>query len=180
MANPKPLVGDVFPKITVPKLGGGELTLGRPGAGHDWQLVVVYRGKHCPICTRYLSELNAILPDLSKIGVDVVAVSADPENRAQAQIAEAGADFPVGIELTVDQMRQLGLYVSDPRSAEETDRPFAEPGLFVINDASKLQVTDISNAPFARPALSSVLMGLNFIKNPENNYPIRGTHHVQN
>lgn len=73
-------------------------------------------------------------------------------------------------------MRELGLYVSDPRSAAETDRPFPEPGLFVINNEGKLQVADISNAPFARPALSSVLMGLSFIKNPDNNYPIRGTH----
>ena len=31
------------------------------------------------------------------------------------------------------QMLALGLYVSEPRSEEETDRPFAEPGVFVIN-----------------------------------------------
>ncbi len=46
-----------------------------------------------------------------------------------------------------------------------------------MNGEGKLQVVDISNAPFARPALSSMLMGLNFIKNPANNYPVRGTHH---
>ncbi|MEQ8779998.1 MAG: redoxin domain-containing protein [Roseibium album] len=176
MTNNKPHVGETFPKITVPQLGGGNLELGKPDTGHDWRLVVVYRGKHCPICTRYLKELGEIAPDLAKIGIDVVAVSADPEDRAREQIAEAGVSFPVGFNLDIPQMRELGLYVSNPRSAQETDRPFSEPGLFVVNDEGKLQVTDISNAPFARPALSSVLMGLNFIKNPDNNYPVRGTH----
>ena len=177
MTNAKPLVGETFPKITVPQLGGGQLDLGSPANGRDWQLVVVYRGKHCPICTRYLKELDAIVPELAKIGIDVVAVSADPEEKAQEQAAEAGVSFPVGIDLSVSQMQELGLYVSDPRSAAETDRPFAEPGVFVVNSSGKLQVVDISNAPFARPALSSLLMGLNFIKNPDNNYPVRGTHH---
>lgn len=176
MTNRKPLVGEIFPKITVPKVGGGEIELGAPSDGHDWQLVVVYRGRHCPICTRYLKELDGIVADLGKIGIDVVAVSADPEERASNQIAEAGAGFPVGYDLSIPQMRELGLYVSDPRSAAETDRQFSEPGLFVVNNEGKLQVADISNAPFARPALSSVLMGLSFIKNPDNNYPIRGTH----
>lgn len=177
MTNSKPLVGQAFPKITLSRLGGGTVELGTPANGHDWQMIVIYRGKHCPICTRYLKELEEIAPELSRIGVDVVAASADPEDRAAHQTGEAGVSFPVGIGLGVDEMRSLGLYVSDPRSAEETDRPFAEPGLFVVNGAGKLQVVDISNAPFARPALSSMLMGLNFIKNPANNYPVRGTHH---
>ncbi|WP_422041211.1 redoxin domain-containing protein [Roseibium sp.] len=177
MTNSKPLVGQAFPKITLSRLGGGTVELGTPANGHDWQMIVIYRGKHCPICTRYLTELEEIAPELSRIGVDVVAASADPEDRATHQAGEAGVSFPIGIGLGVGEMQTLGLYVSNPRSAEETDRPFAEPGLFVVNGAGELQVVDISNAPFARPALSSMLMGLNFIKNPANNYPVRGTHH---
>jgi hypothetical protein len=61
------------------------------------------------------------------------------------------------------------------RSAQETDRPFSEPGIFVINQEGKLQVTDISNAPFSRPDLDQLVGGLNFIRDPANNYPIRGT-----
>ena len=73
-------------------------------------------------------------------------------------------------------MKELGLYISHPRSAEEHDRPFAEPGLFVVNSEGLIQVVNISNAPFARPDLSSLVMGLTFIRDPENNYPIRGTY----
>ncbi|MFD2029883.1 hypothetical protein ACFSKM_05400 [Ancylobacter dichloromethanicus] len=70
-------------------------------------------------------------------------------------------------------MRGLGLYISEPRSPEETDRPFPEPGLFIINPEGRLQIVDISNAPFARPELHGVLNGLKFVQ--QKNYPIRGT-----
>ncbi len=70
-------------------------------------------------------------------------------------------------------MRRLGLYVSEPRSPQETDRPFPEPGLFVINPDHQLQIIDVSNAPFARPDLASLLDGLKFIQDKD--YPIRGT-----
>jgi hypothetical protein len=70
-------------------------------------------------------------------------------------------------------MRTLGLYLSDPRSPQETDRPFAEPGLFVVNADGKVQVIDVSNAPYSRPDLAGLLNG---IKNTrEKNNPIRGT-----
>jgi len=175
MDSHKLSAGEAFPALTVPRVGGGSLAIGEPQGGHDWQLVVVYRGKHCPICTRYLGELNDALKAFNEIGVDVVAVSADPKEKADAQIGEVNPDYAVGYGLDIEQMRQLGLYISHPRSAQETDRPFAEPGVFVVNGDGKLQVTDISNAPFARPDLKSLLMGLTFIRNPENDYPIRGT-----
>lgn len=165
-----------FPALTVSKLGGGIMDLGVPANGHDWQMIVVYRGKHCPICTRYLGELNDALPELNKLGINLVAVSADPAEKADAQTAPLNLNYNIGHDLSVAQMQELGLYISTPRSEQETDRPFAEPGLFVINTEGKLQVTDISNAPFARPDLNSLKMGLGFIRNPENNYPIRGTY----
>ena len=168
----KPKSGERFPEISVPQLGGGELRLGVPIGDHDWQMVVVYRGKHCPICKTYLAELERTAPDFAKAGVGVVVVSGDPEDRARSFTDEIGVSVPVGYDLTVEQMRTLGLYVSEPRSEKETDRPFAEPGTFVINAKGLLQVVDISNAPFARPDLAGLAKGLKFIR--DNDYPIRG------
>jgi len=164
--------GERLPEITVPRLGGGELRLGTPVDDHDWQMVVVYRGKHCPICKIYLAELQRTAPEFAKAGVGVIAVSGDPEDRARSFADDIGVTFPVGYGLTVAQMRALGLYVSEPRSEKETDRPFAEPGVFVINAEGLLQIVDISNAPFARPDLTGLAKGLKFIR--DNDYPIRG------
>jgi hypothetical protein len=73
-------------------------------------------------------------------------------------------------------MQTLGLYISNPRSDQETDHPFAEPGLFVINSDGDVQVVDLSNNPFVRPDLLTLVNGLKWIRNPDNNYPIRGTY----
>ncbi|PIW29230.1 MAG: thioredoxin peroxidase [Rhodobacterales bacterium CG15_BIG_FIL_POST_REV_8_21_14_020_59_13] len=164
--------GDRLPDITVPQLGGGKVRLGVPVDDRDWQMVVVYRGAHCPICKTYLGALESLVPEFTKAGVGILAVSSDPEDRARSFTGEIGVSFPVGYDMTVDQMQALGLYVSEPRSEKETDRPFAEPGVFVINADGLLQVVDISNAPFARPDLASFAKGLKFIR--DNDYPIRG------
>ena len=166
--------GASFAVQTVPQIGGGSLTLGNPGGGHDWQLVIVYRGLHCPLCKKYLGTLQGLLPRFHEIGIDVVALSGDPVDKAQAMVDEIGLTMPMGYDLSVAQMRALGVYVSDPRSPQETDRPFPEPGLFVINEKGDLHLVDISNAPFARPDLEALAGGLAWIR--ANDYPIRGTH----
>lgn len=166
--------GSTFPLTDVPQLGGGTLTLGAPRGGHDWQLVVVYRGLHCPLCKTYLARLQELEAEYNALGVDVVAVSGDPEAKAQAFAEEKELGIAIGYGLSVAQMRALGLYISDPRSPQETDQPFPEPGLFVINAAGKIQIVDVSNAPFARPDLASIAGGIKFIRGSD--YPLRGMH----
>ena len=68
-------------------------------------------------------------------------------------MAEEGWRFPVGCDLSPDETRRLGLYIAEPRSPQETDRPFPEPGLFVINPEGQAHIIDISKAPFAQPDL---------------------------
>ncbi|WP_299416700.1 peroxiredoxin-like family protein [uncultured Sulfitobacter sp.] len=166
--------GSLFPKTDVAGVSGGTLTLGAPRGGHDWQLVVVYRGLHCPICKTYLSKLQELEPEFNALGVDIVAVSGDPQEKAQAMVAEKELTLALGYDLSMAQMTALGLYISQPRSAQETDRAFPEPGLFVINAEGAIQIVDVSNAPFARPDLQSIANGIKFIR--ANDYPIRGTH----
>jgi peroxiredoxin len=159
--------GSAFPDITLPTVGGGELS---PATQEGWRMVVVYRGKHCPLCKQYLDTLNGLHAAYRDAGIPVMAVSGDPLEKADAPVSSQGLAFAVGYDLSVAQMIQLGLYVSEPRS---TDRPFPEPGLFVINPDNQLQIIDVSNAPFARPDLASLLDGLKFIQDKD--YPIRGT-----
>ncbi len=104
---------------------------------------------------------------------DVVAVSADPLEKAQADVDERGWQFPVAYDLGGEQMRELGLYISKPRSEAETDRQFSEPAVFVVNPEGNVQIVDISNAPWARPDLSRLANGIAYIQ--KNDYPIRGT-----
>jgi peroxiredoxin len=162
--------GASMPTFRVRSVSGEDLVIGLAG---DWEMVGVYRGKHCPLCRKYLSELNRLLDDFRSPGINVTALSADPREKAESEAAEEGWRFPVGYGLAIDQMRQLDTYISEPRSPQETDRPFSEPGLFIVNPQGRIQIVDASNAPFARPDLQALLDGLKFLL--ANNYPIRGT-----
>lgn len=170
MSSQKLIGGSSMPKISIPKAGGGQLTVGE---SKGWEMLVVYRGKHCPICKTYLGTLNKLLEEFKATGTKIFAASGDTKEKAEAEAAEEAWHFPVGYGLSLEQMRALGLYISEPRSPQETDRPFPEPGLFVINPEGRVQIIDVSNAPFARPDLGAVLNGIKFVK--EKHYPIRGT-----
>jgi len=168
--------GSGFPELTATLLSGEQIELGKPQHGADWQLVVVYRGHHCPLCTKYLNQLEGYKPDLLAMGVDVVAVSGDSKEQLRSHLIQLEVSFPLAYRLTLEQMQTLGLYISDPRSPQETDHAFAEPGLFVVNSQGNIQVIDISNNPFVRPELQALVNGLAWIRNPDNNYPVRGMH----
>ena len=66
--------GAPMPTFRVRGVSGEELSIGR---ADSWELVVVYRGKHCPLCSRYLSTFNRLLDDFRSLGIRVIALSAD-------------------------------------------------------------------------------------------------------
>lgn len=176
MTSPKLAAGSAFPAIDLPVLSGGTRSLSNPRDGFDWMLTLIYRGKHCPLCTTYLQSLNAALPDFTAKGVDVLAVSADSKARAAAHMAEVSPEFDVAYGLTVPHMQALGLYISGPRNGVDVEGPFAEPGLFVINERGTLQIADISNVPFSRPSLKQLASGIGFLRGPMKDAPINGTY----
>jgi peroxiredoxin len=162
--------GAVMPEITLNAVGGGQARLG--GARDGWQAIFVYRGLHCPICKTYLGKLEAMKDRFAALDTELLVVSGDPKDKAEAFSAEVGLTMPVAYDLSVEQMGALGLYVSTPRNDTETDRPFPEPGLFVVNPEGKAHIVEIANAPFIRPDLDLVVRGLDRARD---GYPIRGT-----
>ena len=76
MTHSKPAVGMPLPLISLPKLGGGTIDIG--GARGRHMLLVVYRGKHCGRCKKYLTSLDGMAGDWEAAGFGIVTVSADP------------------------------------------------------------------------------------------------------
>lgn len=175
MRNTKVQAGSTFPKILARSSDGREIDIGAPTGDNDWMMVVVYRGRHCPLCTAFLNKLENFQQQLKDIKVDLLAVSADSAEQLASHRERLNVSFPLLYGLSIEQMQELGLYISHPRSEQETDHPFAEPGLFVVNADRRVQVVDLSNNPFVRPELDALTSGLAWIRDPENDYPIRGT-----
>lgn len=165
-----PAAGHLLPAVTIPLLGGGSVDLST-NTGR-WRLFIVYRGRHCPRCTKYLNILESMQSAWQDAGFDIVVTSADSEEKASASVAEHGWTFPMGYGLSEDDMRRLGLYVTDPLTPQENDRRFAEPGVYCVRADGTLQIAAISNGPSARPDLVELLDGMVFTI--ENDKPARG------
>jgi len=177
--------GTQFPSIVLPVVGSGPQDIGKAQKSGAWKMVIMYRGKFCPLCTMYLKQVQESYEDILAGGTEVIAVSIDPKEKAETYAKENNFSFPIAYDLSVEHMKSLGLYISDPLSASEGDHPFSEPGLFVITPEGIVQVVEISNAPFARPDLSMIKQSLEYIKQPPDQrydsfgterYPIRGSH----
>ena len=49
---------------------------------------------------------------------------------------------------------------AEPRNIRETDQPFPEPALFLLNPDGEVVIIDYSNSPFARPDLRILVEGM--------------------
>lgn len=175
--NPSVLI----PRLPAPALNlllttGERFVLGAD-PGERFDLVVFYRGLHCPICAKYLIELERLVPEFEKRGVKVIAVSSDGADRAQAMAEKikAGA-LRLGHSLSLHSARQWGLHISASRGKTSLgiDEPalFSEPGLFIVRPDGTLYYGSTQTMPFARPPFQDLLGAIDFAIS--NDYPARG------
>jgi len=137
----------------------------------NFTLVVVYRGKHCPICKKYLQTLQQHLPEFTEKGVNVIAISSDSEKRAKATYDEWKVkDLPIGYNFPIAEARTWGLAIS--KGIKEEPEEFIEPALFLIRPDQTLYASSIQTMPFARPEIEELLKSIDFIL--KENYPARG------
>jgi peroxiredoxin len=140
-------------------------------------MVVFYRGLHCPICSKYLSELDKLAGDFAEMGVSILVLSGDDRERAeQARQDWELSHLNIGYGVSAEQAREWGLHRSAGRGKtsvgiEEPDE-FSEPGSFIVRPDNTLYWAQISTMPFARPHFREIIGALKFAL--ENDYPARG------
>lgn len=164
------------PALELSLAGGGRFSLAAEKPQH-FTMAVFYRGLHCPICRRYLSELETLLPEFEKRGVSVFAASSDAHDRAeQAKSGWGLANLRIAYGLTIEEARKWGLYVSRSKGPTSTGvvEPdlFNEPGLFIVRPDGALYWGTTSTMPFGRPHFNEILQSLDFVI--PKNYPARG------
>lgn len=164
------------PALNVPLVTGEKFVLGA-APGERFDLVVFYRGLHCPLCAKYLLELERLVPEFEKRGVKVIAVSSDNEERGKLMAEKVKAlslKFAYGLSLR--SARQWGLYISASRGKTSIgiDEPelFSEPGVFIVKPDGTLYYGAVQTMPFARPQFQDLLGAIDFAI--ANDYPARG------
>ncbi|MHA1537527.1 MAG: peroxiredoxin-like family protein [Alphaproteobacteria bacterium] len=164
------------PSLALPEIGGGRWRLSDQSP-ENFTMIVFYRGLHCPICSRYLGDLNAKAGDFASKGVSIVVASSDTEERAGTAKSEWGLDkLNVAYGLDLDEARAWGLYISagvgKTSTGHEEPGLFSEPGLFLVRPDGTLYFGTTQTMPFARPSFTDILGAVGFVV--DRNYPARG------
>ena len=164
------------PALALPLVGGGRFVLGA-APPERFDLIVFYRGLHCPICAKYLMELERLAPEFAKRGVALLAASSDTAERALAMATKVNAQalrFGYGLDLI--NARQWGLYISASRGLTsigiEEPALFSEPGVFLVKPDGTLYYGAVQTMPFARPPFQDLLGAIDFAIAKD--YPARG------
>ena len=164
------------PALNVPLVQGGRFVLGA-APGEKFDVIVFYRGLHCPLCAKYLLELERLSSEFAQRGVQVLAVSSDSEERGREmaqKVQASGLKFGYGLSLR--SARQWGLYISTSRGKTsigiEEPELFSEPGVFIVRPDGTLYYGAVQTMPFARPGFQDLLGAIDFAVAKD--YPARG------
>lgn len=113
-------------------------------------VVLFYRGEWCPVCNRYLSEMNESLPAIKAKGAVVLAIAPElPENAAKTQeatksdfifIADTSLqilkDYDVLFNVTEKYQRKIRTFlttdISENNGKEDAQLPV--PATFIISE----------------------------------------------
>lgn len=147
------------PPLEVKLVDGGtwRLSDAKPA---NFEMIVFYRGLHCPVCKTYLGELEAKLPEFERRGVDVIALSTDSREKAAQAKSEWGLkQLRIGCELPIATARAWDLFIST--AIRDGEPPvFSEPGLFLTKPDGTLFFAAHGSAPWGRPPLDQMLRGI--------------------
>jgi peroxiredoxin len=164
------------PALEVATVDGGTWKLAERSP-ENFTMVVFYRGLHCPICGRYLRDLDRKIEDFAKRGVEVIMLSTDGEERArQAKETWELENVTIGYGLDLETARAWGLYVSSGigKTSIGVEEPalFNEPGIFMVRPDNTLYFGTVQTMPFARPSFGEILQAVDFVV--AKGYPARG------
>jgi peroxiredoxin len=135
--------GDQFPRLTVPVVGGGALSLPEAVAGH-FGVVLFYRGAWCPYCNAQLSAFQRAKERLAAVDAAVVALSVDDEATTAGLTAKHGLEFRVGHSADAHAIaEETGAFLN----AEPT---YLQSTGFVLDPAGKVVVSVYSTGAIGR------------------------------
>lgn len=171
----------LMPRHSVPVLDvtlttGTQFVLGAT-APERFDMLVFYRGLHCPICAKYLLELERMAPEFAARGVQLTAISSDDEARGKQMAEKINATgVKIAYGLGLQTAREWGLYLSAGRGKTsigiEEPALFSEPGIFLVKPDGTLYYAAVQTMPFARPSFQDLLGAIDFAIAKD--YPARG------
>jgi len=161
------LTGEKIPMVMLPEATGNSFDLGKAIASKP-TVLVVYRGGWCPYCTKQLSGLQEALPELEKMGYQLIAVSTDAAEGLTKSIAKEKLSYTLLSDADLSFSKQLGIAFRAPKGywdmlpkttgGKDTDMLLPVPSVFILDKSGTIHFEYI-NPDFKKRLSSEQLIG---------------------
>jgi len=136
------LNGEKVPTVMLPDASGKNFNLNK-AISEKPTVLVFYRGGWCPYCSKQLSGLQQAMPELEKLGYQLIAVSTDaPEGLIQSTTKEK-LSYTLLSDADLSVSKQFGIAYKAPKpywemlakttSGRDTDLLLPVPSVFILD-----------------------------------------------
>ncbi len=162
--------GQKIPEFKISLINGTSWKLDAQSP-ENFTMIVCYRGFFCSVCKSYLEDLQTKVEAFTKLGVNILAISADSKEKADQSYEEWKIkDLPIGYNFPVEEARSWGLFISEGKGEEPAE--FSEPALLLIRPDQTLFYYSLQSMPFGRPDFEDILGGIKY--SLKKDYPVHG------
>ncbi|MBK1897330.1 peroxiredoxin-like family protein [Chryseobacterium paridis] len=136
------LIGEKIPTVNILDATGKSFNLNKAVAEKP-TVLIFYRGGWCPYCSKQLSGLQDIAPDLEKLGYQIIAISTDqPEGLMQSATKEklsytllSDADLVVSKQFGIAFKAPKGYWEMLPKTTggKNIDLLLPVPSVFILD-----------------------------------------------
>lgn len=102
------LIGSKAPDTSVRSVDGDEVSL-RSLLSEKPSILIFYRGGWCPYCSQHLADLNEIEDELSALGYQILAVSADRPEELRKSLNKADLGYTLLSDSPMNTTKAFGL-----------------------------------------------------------------------
>src|SRR5271170_7182298 len=151
-------VGDSIPNVTLRTVEDKEVSLQKL-VSEKPAVLVFYRGGWCPFCNAHLRSLSTIKDDLTKEGVQLIAISMDQPSKLRETLqkdkldytllsdsdAKAVEGFGISYKVADATLERMKTYHEDLDAATgNSDHILPHPAVFVVNSKGIIRFVHVN------------------------------------
>ena len=142
------LIGESIPELNLVAADGKEFDLKR-SVSLKPTILIFYRGGWCPYCSKQLSGLQQIEPDLKAMGYQIIAISTDsPENLAKT-LGKEKLSYTLLSDADLKAAKQFGIaykapanydsFLPETSGGKNVDKLIPVPSVFMLNTKGNIR-----------------------------------------
>lgn len=159
------LYGEKIPTVILSDVSGQGFDLNKAVANKP-TILIFYRGGWCPFCTKQLSQIQDIIPELEKTGYQILAISTDSPEGLMQSADKGKLNYTLLSDADLNVSKQFGIAYKAPKGywdmlpkttgGKNVDLLLPVPSVFILDKAGIIHFEYIN--PDFKQRLSTELL----------------------